>query len=110
MFKHDDIGRATVYRIIQNGAVIATVDRLQYIRNQRNGVVINCAEAAAQGIYVNDACYHLPWLPALIGAAGEVTVEEFDGGATIAALDAAVVELEYANVLLELGVVAGSEA
>lgn len=92
-----------MYRIIKDGTTIATADRLQYIRRQRNGVVINCAEKDAQGVCVNDAFYHLPWRPALPGAE-DATYEEFSGADTIAELDTAVIELEYQNILLELGV------
>ncbi|MEG1882965.1 MAG: hypothetical protein RR224_04500, partial [Clostridia bacterium] len=62
-----------------------------------------CAEADAQGIVVNDGFYHLPWLPAFPGCV-DITLTAFDGSATIAQLDAAVIELEYQNVLLEMGV------
>lgn len=92
-----------MYRITQNGQTIATVDRLQFVRRQRNGVVINCPEAEAHGICVNDAFYHLQWMPVLNGAV-DVMVEEFSGVDTIAELDEAVIDLEYQNVLLELGV------
>ena len=67
-----------MYNIIKNGEVIATVDNLQYVRRQRNGVFINCAQRDAQGICVNDIFYHLPWLPALSGC-DDVTYEEFSG-------------------------------
>lgn len=92
-----------MYRIIKDGNTLATVDKLQYVRCQRNGVVINCPEREAQGICVEDEFYHLPWLPMLPGAV-DVTYEEFSGADTIAELDEAVIELEYQNILLELGV------
>ncbi len=92
-----------MYRIIKDGSALATVDRLQFVRSQPNGVVINCPEKEAQGICVEDVFYHLPWLPTLPGAE-DVTYEEFSGAATIAELDEAVIELEYQNILLELGV------
>lgn len=92
-----------MYEVTKDGAVIATVDRLQFVRQQPNGVVINCPEQAAQGICVEDVFYHLPWLPTLPGAE-DVTYEEFSGADTIAELDESVIELEYQNILLELGV------
>lgn len=92
-----------MFRVIQNGAVIATVDRLQFVRMQKNGVVINCPESEAQGICVNDTFYHLPWLPALSGAQ-DVTYEEFSGADAIAELDEAVIDLAYQNIMLEMGV------
>ena len=92
-----------MYRIIKDGTTLTTVDKLQFVRGQRNGVVINCKDAEAQGICVEDVFYHLPWLPALPGAE-DVTYEEFSGADTIAELDEAVIELEYQNILLELGV------
>lgn len=92
-----------MYRIVKEGSTLATVDKLQYVKSQRNGVVINCSQREAQGICVEDVFYHLPWLPAL-PRAEEVTYEEFSGADTIAELDEAVIELEYQNILLELGV------
>ena len=83
-----------MYRVLQNGVLIATVDELRYMRAQRNGVVINCGEREAQGIVVGDVYYHLPWLPALPGAQ-EATVESFDGAAEIAALDGALLDMSY---------------
>lgn len=81
-----------MYHIIKGADVIATVDRLQFVRRQANGVVINCPESEAQGICVNDVFYHLPWQPALSGAE-DVTIEEFSGVAVIAESEAAVDEL-----------------
>ena len=81
-----------MYQIAKDGAVIATVDRLQFVRQQPNGIVINCPEADAQGICVDDVFYHLPWLPTLPGAE-DVTIEEFNGAAVIAESEAAVDEL-----------------
>lgn len=80
-----------MYEVTKDGSVIATVDRLQFVRQQPNGVVINCAEADAQGICVNDTFYHLPWLPVLPGAE-DVTIEEFDGAAALAAIQEALNE------------------
>ena len=92
-----------MFKIAKDGAVIATVDRLQFVRRQSNGIIINCAEADAQGICVNDVFYHLPYLPTLPGAE-DVTYDEFSGADTIAELDGTVIELAYQNILLELGV------
>ena len=92
-----------MYRIIKDGNALATVDKLQFVRRQRNGIAINCQEREAQGICVEDVFYHLPWLPTLTNAE-DVTYEEFSGVDTIAELDEAVIELEYQNILLELGV------
>ena len=83
------------------------MDRLQFVRRQRNGVVINCPEKEAQGICVGDAFYHLPWLPTLLGAE-DATVEEFSGTETIGELDRAIIDLEYRNILLEMGVNEGA--
>ena len=87
-----------MYEVTKDGAVIATVDRLQFVRRQPNGVVINCAEADAQGICVNDVFYHLPYLPTLPGAE-DVTYEEFSGMDTIAELDTALLEAEYQTII-----------
>jgi hypothetical protein len=81
-----------MYEVTKDGEVIATVDRLHYVRQQPNGIVINCPEADAQGICVNDVFYHLPWLPRLNGAE-DVTINEFSGAAVIAETEAAVDEL-----------------
>ena len=83
-----------MYRIISNGAVASTVDKLRYVRVQRNGVVIGCDELHAQGIVVGNTCYHLPGLPLFPGAQ-EAAVEEFDGASEIAALDAALLDMSY---------------
>lgn len=81
-----------MYNIIKGADVIATVDRLQHVRMQPNGVVINCPESEAQGICVNDEFYHLPWLPTLPGAE-DVMIEEFSGAAALADHEAAVDDL-----------------
>ena len=93
-----------MYRIIENGATVATVDRLQFWKRQRNGVNILCAESECHGVVVNDAFYHLPWRPQSGGGEPDATYEEFSGAETIAELDEAVIGLEYQNILLELGV------
>lgn len=80
-----------MYEVTKDGAVIATVDRLQFVRRQSNGIIINCPEAESQGICVNDEFYHLPWLPVLPGAE-DVTIEEFDGAAALAAIQEALNE------------------
>jgi hypothetical protein len=56
-----------MYEISKGGAVIARVDRLQYIKQQRDGTVINCSEREAQGVCVNDVFYHLPWAAPMAG-------------------------------------------
>lgn len=86
-----------MYRICKDGAVIATVDKLAFWRRQRNGVRILCGEQAANGVVVNDAFYHLPWLPESGGGEPDVTYEEFDGAATIAELDVALLDVAYEN-------------
>lgn len=90
-----------MYHIIKDGATIATVDRLAFVRMQSNGVIINCTECEAQGICVGDVFYRLPWLPHLPGAQ-TVTYTEFSGPAAIAELDNAVIDLTYQNILLEM--------
>lgn len=67
-----------MFNITKGDTLIATVDRLSFVRRQDNGVIVNCAEADAQGIVYGDTFYHLPYLPALLGAE-DVTVEEFNG-------------------------------
>lgn len=72
-----------MYEIRKDGGVIATLDRLQYVKQQRDGTIINCSERDAQGICVNDVFYHLPWLPPLAGTV-DVEVKEFSGVAALA--------------------------
>lgn len=81
-----------MYTVTKGAETIAMVDRLQFVRRQANGVVINCPESEAQGICVDDVYYHLPWLPPLPGAE-DVTIEEFSGAVVIAESEAAVDEL-----------------
>ena len=87
-----------MYRIIKDGSTLATVDKLRYVKSQRNGVVINCKDTEAHGICVADEFYHLPWLPTLPGAEA-VTYEEFSGTDTIAELDTALLEAEYQKII-----------
>lgn len=88
-----------MYRIIKDGAVIATVDKLAFWRRQRNGVRILCPEQEASGIIVNDAFYHLPWRPESGGGEPDATCEEFDGAATIEELDEALLDATYQNII-----------
>ena len=93
-----------MFNIKKDGETIATVDRLQFWKRQRNGVPVNCPESEANGIIVDDTFYHFPWLPQSGGGEQDVTYEEFSGADTIAELDEAVIGLEYQNIMLELGV------
>ena len=93
-----------MYNIIKDGETIATVDRLQFFKRQRNGIPVNCPESEANGILVNDTFCHLPWRPESGGGEADVSYEEFSGASAIAELDEAVIDLEYQNILLELGV------
>jgi len=81
-----------MFEVTKGGAVIARVDKLQYIKQQRDGTVINCNEREARGICVNDTFYHLPWAAPMAGTE-DVTIEEFNGAAVIAESEAAVDEL-----------------
>ena len=81
-----------MFEVTKGGAVIARVDRLQYVKQQRDGTVINCAEKEAQGICVNDVFYHLPWAAPMAGTE-DVQINEFNGAAVIAESEAAVDEL-----------------
>ena len=92
-----------MFTIRKDGRVVATMDHLQFVRRQANGLMVNCPEGDAQGICVGNDFYHLPWMPLLTGAR-EATVEAFDGEAAIAQLDEAVIDLTYQNTLLELEV------
>ncbi len=93
-----------MYSITKDGETIATVDRLQFWKRQRNGVRVNCAEGEANGIVVNDMFYHLPWLPESGAGEQDVIFEEFSGADSIAELDNTVIDLTYQNILLELEV------
>ena len=84
-----------MFEITKGGAVIARVDRLQYVKQQRDGTVINCDEREAQGICVNDTFYHLPWAAPMAGTE-DVQINEFSGADVIAEYDAALTEIETA--------------
>lgn len=88
-----------MYHIIENGAIVATVDRLQFWKRQDNGVRINCPEGECHGVYVGDTFYHLPWRPQSGGGEPDATYEEFSGVDTIAELDTALLDAEYQNLL-----------
>lgn len=88
-----------MYNIIKDGATIATIDKLRFFKRQRNGININCAEREANGIIVNDAFYHLPWMPQSGGGEEDVTYEEFSGAIAIEELDSALLDAEYNNII-----------
>lgn len=77
-----------MFEITNGGAVIARVDRLQYVKQQRDGTVINCDEREAQGICVNDTFYHLPWAAPMAGTE-DVQISEFNGADALAAIEEA---------------------
>ena len=81
-----------MFEVAKGGVVIARVDRLQYVKQQRDGTVINCAEKEAQCVCVNDVFYHLPWAAPMAGTE-DVEINEFSGAAVIAETEAAVDEL-----------------
>lgn len=72
-----------MFNITKDGALIATVDKLAFVRRQDNGVIVNCAEADAQGIVYGDEFYHLPYMPIFPGAQ-EAIVDEFNGAQLLA--------------------------
>lgn len=80
-----------MFEIAKGGAVIALVDRLQYVKQQRDGTVINCDEREAQGICVNDTFYHLPWGAPMAGTE-DVQINEFSGADALAAIQEALNE------------------
>lgn len=68
-----------MYRIKNlNGEEIATVDRIQFVKEERNGAIILCEGPKAQGIVADDILYHLIGLPPF-GDRQTVTYEEFSG-------------------------------
>ena len=75
-----------MFEIAKGGTVIARVDRLQYVKQQRDGTVINCDEREAQGICCNDVFYHLPWAAPMAGTE-DVQVTEFSGADALAAIE-----------------------
>ena len=77
-----------MFEVAKGGVVIARVDRLQYVKQQRDGTVINCAEKEAQGVCVNDVFYHLPWAAPMAGTE-DVEINEFSGADAIAAIEEA---------------------
>lgn len=82
-----------MYKIMTlDGAKIVTVDKIQHVKVQQNGIIITCEPKLAQGILAGDAIYHLEGLPPLEGYE-TVTYEESDGVADLAAYQEALAEM-----------------
>lgn len=90
-----------MYRIIRNNIVVCIVDKLDFWKRQNNGMCVNCQEREANGIYVGDTLYHLPWMPPSGGNELDVTYEEFSGIELIAELDEEVINLNHQIIMLE---------
>lgn len=54
-----------MYRITKDGAILATLTNVTYIRKQDNGSYGLCEEADAQGLVLNGTVYHVAGLPEL---------------------------------------------
>lgn len=78
-----------MFNITKDNVLIATVDKLSFVKRQDNGIIVNCPESDAHGIVLGDAYYHLPWLPLFPGSV-DVTVEEFNGAAMLSEIQEAI--------------------
>ncbi len=99
-----------MYKIIKDGEEIAITEKINYIKQNTNGVFVSCTEREAQGVAVRNTAYNL------LGRGGMSNCEtviaiEVDGGEHIQSgeasqteTDVLVVDHEYRLTLLEMGV------
>lgn len=87
-----------MFKIIQDGAVIAMTERPTHIKLLDNGCFGLCKEAEAQGIAHNGTPYHLLGRPELPGAE-TVMLEETDGGGAIVEMQTAIDDLTVATLM-----------
>ena len=78
-----------MYYKITHGSEITLSEKLDYIREQENGVVVRCREDNANGITLNGENYHVDGLPAFRTAEYDtVTVEEITRAEYLSLADA----------------------
>jgi hypothetical protein len=92
-----------MYEIYKDGRVISYEDKARYVKLQSNGTYCLCDEPEAHGVVVNNEYIcHLEGKPP-IPVAETVSIVEINGSALLTELDAAIIDLEYENIQLELG-------
>lgn len=73
-----------MYRIQdENEFIMAYADDILYIKQSSNGSFIEAKKEDALGISLNSIPYHLIGRPEMTGTAGEVSINEVDGGQVI---------------------------
>ena len=98
-----------MFKVIKDGKEIAITEKLNYIKQNTNGVFVSCNEREAQGVAVHNTAYNLLGRGGMVDC-DVVTVFEIDGGANIQSgetsqteTDVLVVDHEYRLTLLEMG-------
>ena len=99
-----------MYKIIKDGVVIATTEKLNFIKQSASGIFVSCDESDAQGVAVKNTAYNLVGREPM-NECETVAAFEVDGGACIqengenqTETDTLVVDHEYRLTLLEMGV------
>lgn len=77
-----------MFRLMQNGVMVALGDEPRYIRKQANGSYGFCAKDEAQGVAVDSIPYHLDGMAALDGAE-TATLEPVEAKGVVSDLSAA---------------------
>lgn len=84
-----------MYRLMQNGEMVALGENLRYIRMQENGSYGFCPREEAQGVAMDSTPYHIDGMDELTGAE-TVSVETVEAGTIV--LDLAAASAVYASV------------
>lgn len=84
-----------MYRLMQNGSMVALGENLRYIRMQENGSYGFCDKADAQGVAMDSTPYHIDGMDELTGAE-TVSVETVEASTIV--LDLAAASAVYASV------------
>lgn len=84
-----------MFRLMQNGVMVALGENLRYIRMQENGSYGFCDKADAQGVAMDSTPYHIDGMDELAGAE-TVSVETVEAGTIV--LDLAAASAVYASV------------
>ena len=100
-----------MYKIIKNGEQIAITEKLNFIKQAKNGVFYKCDEKEAQGVAINNTPYNIFGREPM-AVNDTVIIIEVDGGQCIQngdenqhETDTLVVDHEYRLTLLEMGVI-----
>ncbi len=84
-----------MYRLMQNGEMVALGENLRYIRMQENGSYGFCPREEAQGVAMDSTPYHIDGMDELTGAE-TVSVETVEAGTIV--MDLAAASAVYASV------------